>query len=191
MTPDSAPKRQAFSLWRNRDYLILWSGQAVSALGSGVSEIALPLLVLAITHSPIQAGIVAALGGLPYPLLGIPAGVLVDRWDRKRVMIVCDSANALAMVSIAVAVVIGRVSIAQFYVVALITGTAYVFFSLAEIAAIPSIVPADQLPTARAQNQAVGNGTAVISQPIGGALFQVARGVPFHSSSFLLATPRW
>lgn len=131
-TTGSMPKRQAFSLWRNRDYLILWSGQAVSALGSGVSEIALPLLVLAITHSPIQAGIVAALGGLPYPLLGITAGVLVDRWDRKRVTMVCDSANALAMLSIAVAIVTGRVSIAQFYIVALITGTPYVFFSPGE-----------------------------------------------------------
>jgi MFS family permease len=67
------------SLWRNRDYLLLWSGQAISAIGSGVSELAFPLLVLAVTQSPAQAGFAAALRALPAPLFGLLAGVLVDR----------------------------------------------------------------------------------------------------------------
>ena len=85
-------------LWRNRDYMLLWSGQMVSSIGTRVSMLAFPLLVLAITHSPAQAGLIAALRGLPYALFILPAGALVDRWDRKRVMILCDTGRALALV---------------------------------------------------------------------------------------------
>src|SRR4051794_10847441 len=86
-------------LWRNRDYMILWSGQVLSTLGGAVSGITFPLLVLAITGSPEVAGITAALFSLPYLLLSLPAGALVDRWNRKRVMIVCDSIRAVCLVS--------------------------------------------------------------------------------------------
>src|SRR5260370_17653808 len=72
---------QPKSLWRNRDYMLLWSGQALSDIGGAVSELAFPLLVLAVTHSPAQAGLVAALRPLPAPLLSLFAGVLVDRSD--------------------------------------------------------------------------------------------------------------
>src|SRR5690349_18699032 len=87
-------------LWRNRDFMLLWSGQLVSSVGSRVSLLAFPLLVLAITHSPAQAGLIAALRGIPYALFVLPAGALIDRWDRKRVMILCDSGRALALGSI-------------------------------------------------------------------------------------------
>src|SRR5258706_13546431 len=85
---------QPQSLWRNRDYMLLWSGQALSDIGGAVSELACPLLVLAITHSPTQAGFVAALRTLPATLFSWFAGVLADRWDRKRVMLVCDTGLA-------------------------------------------------------------------------------------------------
>jgi hypothetical protein len=67
------------SLWRNRDFVLLWSGQLISTAGTQVTSLALPLLILAITHSPAQAGIVAACGSLPRFLLALPAGALVDR----------------------------------------------------------------------------------------------------------------
>src|ERR1700674_5365235 len=92
-------------LWRNRDYMLLWSGQIVSSVGTRVSQLAFPLLVLAITHSPAQAGLIAALRGLPYALFILPAGALIDRWDRKRVMILSDTGRALALGSIPVAIV--------------------------------------------------------------------------------------
>ncbi len=91
------------SLWRNRDYMLLWSGQALSDIGGAVSGLAFPLLVLAVTHSPAQAGFVAALRALPAPLFSLFAGVLVDRWDRKRVMLVCDTGRALSLASIPIA----------------------------------------------------------------------------------------
>src|SRR5438128_297666 len=89
------PNKKPRSLWRNRDFILLWSGHIVSAIGSEVSLLAFPLLALAITQSPAQAGLMAALRGLPYALFCLPAGALIDRWDRKRVMIICDSGRAL------------------------------------------------------------------------------------------------
>ncbi|GHO99898.1 hypothetical protein KSF_099460 [Reticulibacter mediterranei] len=82
------------SLWRNRDFMLLWSGQLLSSVGSQVSLLAFPLLVLGITHSATLAGLVGALDSLPFALLCLPAGAFIDRWDRKRVMLICDSGRA-------------------------------------------------------------------------------------------------
>lgn len=92
--------RPAPPLWKNRDYLLLWSGQTVSIIGTQVFSIAFPLLVLARTNSPIQAGLVAAAQTLPYLLFSLPAGALVDRWDRKRTMILCNGVSGLALASL-------------------------------------------------------------------------------------------
>src|SRR5437764_15024026 len=86
---------QPKSLWRNRDYVLLWSGQALSDIGGAVSELAFPLLVLALTHSPAQAGFAGALRALPALLFSLFAGVLVDRWDRIRMMIFCHIGRAI------------------------------------------------------------------------------------------------
>src|SRR5260370_7516417 len=103
------------SLWRNRDYMLLWSGQALSDIGGAVSGLAFPLLVLAVTHSPAQAGFVAALRALPAPLFSLFAGVLVDRWDRKRVMLLCDTGRALSLASIPIAFRLGHLTVCQLY----------------------------------------------------------------------------
>src|SRR5581483_11929379 len=87
---------QHVPLWRNSDYMLLWSGQDVSSVGTRVSQLAFPLLVLALTHSPALAGLIGALRGLPYALFILPAGAMVDRWNRKRVMILCDAGRAVA-----------------------------------------------------------------------------------------------
>jgi DNA-binding transcriptional ArsR family regulator len=87
---DRAPQ----PLWRNRDFLLLWSGQTISTLGTRISGLAYPLLVLAVTGSPAQAGLVGFAQTLPYLVWFLPAGALVDRWDRKRVMLVADAGRA-------------------------------------------------------------------------------------------------
>src|ERR1051326_6280022 len=127
-----APARP--SLWRNRDYMLLWSGQVVSNIGTQVSQLAFPLLILALTQSPALAGIAAALRALPYLIFSLPAGALIDRWDRKLVMIICDTGRALALGSIPVALLLGHLSIAQIFIVTTIEGTLFVFFNIAEVA---------------------------------------------------------
>src|SRR5256885_16783978 len=102
---------QPQSLWRNRDYLLLWSGQALSDVGGAVSELAFPLLVLAVTQSPAQAGFVAAFRTVPALLFNLFAGVIVDRWNRKRVMLICDIGRALCLVSIPVAYTLGFLTV--------------------------------------------------------------------------------
>lgn len=167
------------SLWRNRDYLLLWSGQAVSLVGTQVSQLAFPLLILALTHAPIQAGIAGALRTLPYLVLSLPAGALVDRWNRKRVMLLCDSGRALALGSIPLALVLGQLTIFQVYLVALIEGTLFVFFNLAEVSCLPRVVSPDQLPTAVARNETTTNIGYLLGPSLGGLLFGLGRMVPF------------
>ena len=81
-------------LWRTRDFMLLWSGQVVSTLGSRISALAFPLLVLAISGSPAQAGLVGFAQGLPFLVWYLPAGALVDRWSRKRVMLAADAGRS-------------------------------------------------------------------------------------------------
>ena len=126
----------------------------VSSLGSQVSQLALPLILLALTHSPAQAGIAGALRATPYLIFSLPAGALIDRWDRKRVMIVCDTGRVLSLASPALALWLGHLTVVQIYLVSLIEGTLFVFFNLAEAACLPRVVSTEQLPAATAQNLA-------------------------------------
>ncbi len=149
-------------------------------LGSGVSSLAFPLITLALTHSPAQAGLVGAVFGLPYIVFSLPAGAYVDRWDRKRVMIICDTVRALNISSIPLAVLAGHLSIVQLYLAAAIDGTAFVFFNVAEVAALPRVVDKSQIADASSQNQAAQAAGLLVSPPLGGLLYQsLGRGVPF------------
>src|SRR5947199_1703630 len=134
--PSDHPK----SLWRNRDYKLLWSGQALSDIGGAVSELAFPLLVLTVTHSPAQAGFVAALRALPATLFSLFAGVLVDRWDRKRVMLVCDTGRALSLASIPIAFALGHLTVWQLYITAFLEGTLMIVLMLSVTAGMSQVV---------------------------------------------------
>lgn len=175
----SALARPLPHLWRNRDFMLLWSGQLVSNLGTQISQLAFPLLVLAITRSPALAGIVGALRGLPFALLCLPAGALVDRWDRKKVMLLCDSGRAIALGSIPIAIWLGYLTVIQLCLVALAEGTLMTFFSLAEIACLPRVVAKEQLPAATAQNQAIDSTSWTLGPFLGGLLYGLGHAVPF------------
>ncbi|TMK69644.1 MAG: MFS transporter [Actinobacteria bacterium] len=148
-------------------------------LGTRVTGVAYPLLVLAMTHSPAKAGLVGFAQSLPFMLFYLPAGALVDRWNRKRVMLVAEAGRALALGSIAVTLASGSTTLAQIVVVAFVEGSFFVFFRLSESSALPRIVPREQLPTAIAQNQAREQGAELGGQPLGGLLFGLSRTLPF------------
>jgi MFS family permease len=166
-------------LWRNVSYMLLWSGQTVSSVGTQVSTIAFPLLVLFITHSPAQAGFMGAVRALPYLFFSLPAGALIDRWDRKRVMIICDIGRAIAMGSIPIAVALNRLSITQLFIVSAVEGTLYVFFNIAEVACLPRVVAKEQLPAANGQYAVAEGGSVLVGPALGGALFGIASMLPF------------
>lgn len=178
---------RAVSLWRNRDYVLLWSGQMVSSVGTRVSLLAFPLLILAITHSPAQAGLIAALRGLPYALFVLPAGALIDRWNRKLVMILCDTGRAIALGSIPVALLLGHLTIIQLYIVSLVEGTLFTFFNLAETACLPRVVSKEQLSTAVAQSMIIDSTSGMLGPSLGGALYGIGRAIPFFTDAISYA----
>jgi MFS family permease len=174
-------------LRRNRDFVLLQVGQTLSTIGSESTGIAYPLLVLAVTHSPVEAGLVGFARVLPWALFGFLAGAAVDRLPRKRMMIVSDIVRTCAVTSIVVAVALHRLSFAQIAIVAFVEGTMYVFFNVAEIGALRSVVPGRQLPAAAAAEQARYSTVTIVAPPLGGSLFGVGRALPFLADAFSYA----
>lgn len=176
-------------LWRNRDYMLLWCSQTVNVIGTQISQIAYPLLVLALTGSPAQAGFVAAARTVPWLVFALPAGALVDRWNRKRVMMFCSAGSGLALASIAIAYALGMLTIWQIVVVSFVEGTFGLVFGLAETSALLHVVTKEQLPTAVAQQNAQYSVAALIGPPLGGALYSISHLLPFlvDSASYILS----
>jgi predicted MFS family arabinose efflux permease len=152
---------------------------AVSVLGSRISTVAYPLLVLALTESPALAGLMGFVATLPYLVFQLPAGALVDRWNRKRLMIACDVVRALALASIALALWADALAVAQLLIVGFVEGTCYVFYNLAQSAAVRHVAHPSQLPSALGRNEARERGAQMLGTPLGGILFGVGRAVPF------------
>jgi len=167
----SAPPRP-FSLWRNRNYLLLLSGQSVSVLGSQISSVAYPLLALALTGSAAQAGLVGAGSFVSYLVFTLFAGVWVDRMDRRVIMIACEAGQAFVAGSIPLAAVLGRVTVPQLIVASTISTALYIFFNAASIATLPRVVPPDQLTAAVARDGVIQSTTALGGPPLGGLIFQ-------------------
>jgi len=170
-------------LRRNRDFTLLWSGQVVSTVGTQVSALAFPLLVLGLTGSPRDAGLVGFARGLPFLLLFLPAGVYVDRWDRKLIMLISDAVRALALGSVALWLVLGRPPLAWLAVVAFVEGTLFMFFQLSENAALPHVVAREHLPQAIARNQARQQGAKLAGAPLGGILYGISHLLPFAADA--------
>jgi MFS family permease len=92
------------SLWRHRDFMLLWTGQAVSEIGSGVTIVALPLAAVVLLHATtFEVGLLAAAGTACFLLVALPAGLVVDRVAKRRLMIVCDLARMLILGSVVAA----------------------------------------------------------------------------------------
>lgn len=166
-------------IWINRDFSLLWTGQVVSTLGSQMSLLAYPLLALDLTGSPAKAGVVGTVATAARLAFRLPAGALVDRWDRRRTMLSCDLLRALVLAGVAVGVAADRMPLTYLLVAAFVEGAATVFFLPAETAALRRIVPREQLPLAFAQNEARSHGATLAGPPLGGLLYGIGRALPF------------
>jgi MFS family permease len=172
----------AVPLWRNRDFTVLWTSQVASTVGTRVTAVAYPLFVLLLTGSPALAGLVGFAQTLPFLLLYLPGGAWIDRWERRRTMIACELGRAVALGSVAAVALLGgvhAVTVAQLAAVAFVEGSLFVLFDLAEGSALPHLVPAEQVPSAVAYNQARVQGADLVGQPLGGALFALSPAAPF------------
>ena len=167
------------ALRANRDFVLLWLGEASSRLGLQIAVVAYPLLVLGLTGSAAQAGVVGFARTLPWVVLSVPAGALIDRLNRKSVMVIANGVASLALVSIPICIWLDVLTLGQIAVVAFVEGGCIVFFHIAETAAVRSVVPAEQLPDAIAANDARAYAARVTGTPVGGALFGLSRALPF------------
>lgn len=170
-------------LRRNRDFNLLWTGQAVSGLGSAMSGIAYPLLILAETGSAARAGLVGGTGLLVNLLLLLPAGVISDRFPRKRVMVVTSVVQLLAVGTVVPVVLSHHAYVTQLAAVAGVQGAASAFYTGASRGAIRRVVPVTQLSAAYARIQARDQATSLIGPPAGGTLFGIAQFLPFACDS--------
>lgn len=166
-------------LWRNPNYLLLQGGQIVSYIGNQQQFIALPLLVLALTGSVVQAGIAVSLSTIAVLVVSPIAGALVDKWNRKWTMLICDAGRMAIILTIPLAYWLHILTMWQIYVVVTIAGVLGTVFSVANTAALPNVVTREQLPEALSQSQAAYSVVRTVGSLIGGALYNIGSAIPF------------
>jgi MFS family permease len=146
-------------LWQHRDFMKLWLGQTVSQFGSHITGAALPFVAfLTLGATPLQLGILGALGSVPILLFGLFAGVWVDRLRRRPILIGADLGRALILGSIPLAALLGVLRIELLYVVAALVGILTVFFDVAYASILPSLVTRHELVEA---NSKLGSSSAL------------------------------
>ncbi|MFC6085110.1 MFS transporter [Sphaerisporangium aureirubrum] len=166
-------------LRRNFRFQTLWIGAATSELGTTLTWLAFPLLILAVTGSPAVAGLISAFRITTNLLVSLPAGVWVDRWDRRRILIVSEAVRFGSLTALTLAIFTDQVAIWHIVVVAVANGTADAFFNPARAAAIRAVVAPEQRASAYAQEEARSHAASLAGPPLGGVLFALGRVVPF------------
>ena len=133
-------------LWRHRDFRLLWGGETVSELGSQVSVLAIPLLAVRTLHATtFEVALLAAASTAAFLIVGLPAGVWVDRIRRRWVMMAADIGRMLALASVPIAYALGALTLGQLVAVTLLTGILTVFFDVAYQSYLPSLVGREHL----------------------------------------------
>ncbi len=147
------------SVLRNRDFVRLWTAETISQFGTQVSLLAIPLVaVILLGATPFEVALLGTIEFLPFILFSLPAGAWVDRLRRRPILIIGDLGRAVSLASIPIAYMLGGLTIWQLYIVGFINGTLTVFFDVAYMSYLPSLVDRDQLVD--------GNGKLEVSRTI-------------------------
>lgn len=176
MSASAAPARLSADFWK------FFAGQTISNLGNSITIFTMPLLVYQLSGSAVNLALTTTFGFLPYLLFGLLIGAWVDRVDRKRVMIGVDLLLALAIVSVPILYGLGALSLWWIYAVVFFAGTLGICFQAAEFAAIPSLVPRENLVTANGRIQASYSAATIVGPLLGGLLLTV---LPLSSLLYL------
>ncbi|MHB8246684.1 MAG: MFS transporter [Acidimicrobiales bacterium] len=166
-------------LRHNRNFRMLWTGQVLSDLGSGFGILAYPLLILALTHSPLIAGAVGTIASAVAFAVRLPAGALSDRLDRRKTLIICDGVRTVVLGALAVAVALHAIVWPVVLLVAIIDRVGDTVFTPASTAILPAIVDDGQLEGAWAATEARQYAASLGGPAVGGLLFSLGRAVPF------------
>ena len=181
----------ATSLWRHPDFLRLWTGQAISRLGSSVAGLAIPLIAaITLEATPTQMGMLGAAWMSPFLLVGLLAGVWIDRLPRRPVLIVADVGQGLLLTLIVVGAALGLLRMEHLYVAGFLLGVLSVFFEVGLMAYLPTLVGRDRLVEANSKLEMGGAAVRIGGPGVGGALIALI-GAPFviviDAASYLLA----
>jgi MFS family permease len=178
-------------LRRQGDFMRLWGGQTVSQLGSAVTDLALPTLaVLQLDAGASQVGLLVACGRLPFPLLGLPVGTLLDRVRRRPAMIAADVGRCALLALIPLLSALGMLQLWVLYLVALGVGSLTVVFDVAYMAYVPELVGTDQLAAANTRLELSRSAATIGGPGLGGILLQVvgaARAILADAASFAVS----
>ena len=189
-TPTPAPAPAVPPLRRNWRYQTLWVGSTTSLTGMTAADVAYPLVILALTGSPGLAGLFGFLQASAIVLSGLPAGQVVDRCDRRRVMIAAESVRAATAGTVALLFALHQLPLAVLLAAAVLLGAAQPFGGAARMLLVRSVVAPEQLTAALTQEE-VRNGIAELVGPsLGGTLYGLGQALPFLCSalSFLVST---
>lgn len=175
-------------LGANRDFTLLWVGQAFSALGSAASAIALPLLVLD-AGSATDLGVLTAVSMVVRLAVMLPVGAWVDRVNKRLLMVGCNAALFITQAALAVSIVTDHASIALIIAIGTLSMPFSVLMGTAEEPAVRHVVPAEQLPLALSRNEARGAAAGLLGPPLGGVLFAISPALPFlvDAGTFVIA----
>src|SRR6478735_11995441 len=155
-----------------RDFGKLWTAAAFSNLADGLGRTAVPLIATTLTRDPLAISVIGALAFLPWLIFGLPAGMIVDRFDRRIVMAVANTVRGGAALALAVFTVTGTLSIWALFAGTLVFGLGETLFDNATNAVIPGVVKREQLDRANGWMQAAQvTIDSFIATPIGGVLF--------------------
>jgi DHA3 family macrolide efflux protein-like MFS transporter len=155
--------------WINRNFLFIWSGQFVSRVGDAFYSIALAWWVLRMTHSSAMLGIMLAAAALPEMIVGPIAGVFVDRWNRKAVIVASDMLRGTVFLSMALLSSLKLLTVWEVFVATITVSMLSAFFSSASMALIPKIVMTEDIPRANSLKK-ITSGIATIIGPLLGAI---------------------
>jgi MFS family permease len=173
-------------LWRNQAFVVFWSARTISFAGTGITTIVLPVLVYRLTGSPAWVGSVNAIELVPYIALGLIAGAVADRLNRKKIMVACDATAAFLLASVPAAAALHLLVLAQLLIVALGIATVFVWFDAANFGTLPALVDRAQLPVAASLIGSSGSVALLVAPTLGAALLTVM--LPPYALGFDAAT---
>ncbi|MET0937678.1 MAG: MFS transporter [Gaiellaceae bacterium] len=160
-------------LWRHSDFLKLWSAETISQVGSQVTGLALPFVaIVTLDVSAFEVALLGVVEFAPFILISLPAGVWVDRWPRRPILIVGDLGRAVLLASIPIAYGLDVLTIWQLYVVGFAVGVLTVFFDVAYMSYLPSLVSRDQLIDGNSKLEISRSGAQLAGPAIAGGLVQ-------------------
>ncbi|MFE5164836.1 MFS transporter [Streptomyces sp. NPDC056697] len=185
------PRTSGGLLRRHRDFRLLWCGETAGKYGAAVTGVAMPLIAVTTLHADtFEVGLLTAASWAPWLVIGLPAGAWVDRWRRRPVMLAAAAASLVLFAGVPVAAWCGLLSIPLLLTVALLTGTAAVFFQTAYSAYLAGLLDPEDQPEGNAKLHGSASAAQIAGQGSGGLIAQLAgavNGMFVNAATFLVS----